>query len=85
MALWAFLKKSNSAPSTLPLPESGGNSSIEAANKSVAAATAQCGKRKRGLYHQYDAKVRLKIAKYALENGNKSAVKIFSAELGHSL
>ena len=54
-----------------------------AANKSVV--TAQCGKRKRGPYFHYDAKVHFKIAKYASENGNKCAVNKFSAEQGHAV
>ena len=57
---------------------SGGNSS---ANKSVALATAQCGKRKRSLYHHYIAEVR---PKYALEN-EELTVNKFSAEHGRSV
>lgn len=38
-----------------------------------------------GIYHHYDAKVQAKIAKYACENGNKSAVTYFSHELGYSV
>lgn len=71
--------------SHLPLPRATGDRSFVAANKEVAAITAQSGKRKRGPYRQYDAQVRVKIAKYACENGNKSTVYKYSAELGHSI
>ena len=74
----------SSSPSTELLPDAEESGSFGAANKSVAATTAQCGKRKRGPYY-HNAKVRLKIAKYASENGNKSAVNEFSGELGHAV
>ena len=43
------------------------------------------GKRKRGQYHHYDGTLRLKIAKYACENGNKSTVQKFSMEFYYEL
>jgi len=80
------LEKSSSCSSSSPLlPEAGSSSSFSAANESVTAATAQCGKRKRGPYHHYDTKIRAKIAKYACENGNKSTVGEFSSQLGHAI
>ena len=69
----------------LPLPKAG-DSGVVAANKEVAAvAAAQGEKRKRGPYHRYSDKLRAKIAKYACENGNKSAVEKFSTQLGYSI
>lgn len=55
------------------LPKTAGDSGILAANKLVATVTAKKD-RKRGQYHHYDGELRAKIAKYACENGNKSAV-----------
>ena len=66
------------------LPKPAGDSGVLAANKSVAAITAKKD-RKRGQYHHYDGELRAKIAKYACENGNKSAVTKFSDSLGYSL
>ena len=40
-------------------------------------------RRERGDYHHYTAETRAKIIKYALESGNKAAVKKYSVELGH--
>ena len=73
-----------SADNPLPLPRAGEDSSVTAANKQVAALV-QGKKRVRGQYHHYDAELRAKIAKYACENGNKSTVDKFSAQLGYSL
>ena len=70
----------------LPLPKAGGDGGVVAANKEVAAvAAAQGEKRKRGPYHRYGNELRAKIAKYACENGNKSAVEMFSTQLGYSI
>ena len=66
------------------LPKTAGNSGILAANKLVATVTAKKD-RKRGQYHHYVGELRAKIAKYACENGNKSAVTKFSDALGYSL
>ena len=35
--------------------------------------------------HQYSSKLRAKVAKYACKNGNKAAVRKYSAELGYTL
>ena len=64
----------SSSLSFLPDPSEDGG--VAAANEEVLAATK--GKRKRDQYHHYDATLRLKIAKYACENGNKSTVEKFS-------
>ena len=37
------------------------------------------------IYHRYDPELRVKIAKYACENGNKSTVELFSAQLGFTV
>ena len=56
------------APATLPRVE--GNASTAVANNEVVRVLNK--KRKRGQYHRYDPELRVKIAKYACENGNKS-------------
>ena len=68
-----------------PLPEGQMGSSTSAVNQIVVEQVVLQDKRrrKRGSYHHYDAKVRLKIAKHAHENGNKSAAIKFTQELGH--
>ena len=58
------------------------DSIVTAANKQVAALVLG-KKRTRGEYHNYE--LCAKIAKYACENSNKSAVDKFSAQLGYSL
>ena len=68
-------------PPTLPRAE--GDAFIAAANKEVV--RVQVRKRKRGQYHHYDPELRVKIAKYACENGNKSTVELFSAQLGFTV
>ena len=60
------------------LPNPGGNKSVVAANKAVSSILVEKAPRKRGPYHHYDGELRAKIAKYACENGNKSAVAKFS-------
>ena len=63
----------------LLLLKAGGDGSVVAANKEVAAvAAAQGEKRKRGPYHRYGYELRTKIAKYACKNGNKSAVVMYN-------
>ncbi len=62
-------EKSSTSTSSLLLPEVVKKRAFHAANESIATATAECGKRKRGPYHHYDAKVW--AAKYASENGIK--------------
>lgn len=79
MSLRAFLKKKEDSLAKL-LPEAGESSSISDANERVVEVIKQS--RKRGAYYHYDSTLRLKIAKYASENGNKSAVIKFSADLG---
>ena len=69
------------APATLPRVE--GNASTAAANNEVVRVLNK--KRKRGQYHRYDPELRVKIAKYACENGNKSTVERFSSQLGFSV
>ena len=59
-------------PPTLPRAE--GDAFIASANKEVV--RVQERKRKRGQYHRYDPELRVKIAKYACENGNKSTVEL---------
>ena len=39
--------------------------------------------RKRGKYNHYDAEVKVKIAKYTCENGNKATVVRFSEKFGY--
>ena len=65
------------------MPDPSGDWGVAAANEEVLAATK--GKRKRGQYHHYDGILRLKIAKYACENGNKSTVQKFSMEFYYEL
>ncbi len=48
MSLYFYWKKSSTSTSSLLLPEVVENSAFHAANKSVATATAECKKRKRG-------------------------------------
>ena len=70
------------------LPDAERGSAIEAANKKVQQELDNPDnkrKRKRGDYHHYSPEVRAKVAKYACNYGNKSAVKKFSKELGHDL
>lgn len=80
MSIQRCLKPVEDAPTTLPRAE--GDSSTAAANRKVERVL---NKRKRGQYHRYDPDVRVKIAKYACENGNKSAVDRFSSELGFNV
>ena len=79
MLIWRWLRTTDNP---LLLPKAGGDGGVVAANKEVAAvAAAQGEKRKRGPYHHYDDKLCAKIAKYACENGNKSAVVLNSTWL----
>lgn len=50
------------------------SSSDDATNKEVSKELGKSVSRKRGKYNHYDAEVKVKIAKYACENGNKAAV-----------
>ena len=77
---------SPSSINSLPfLPDTlDGDESTSSANGEVVRAMAK-SKRKRGEYHHYDGPTRLKIAKYASENGNKAAVKKFSTHLGYEI
>ena len=67
------------------LPNPGGNKSVVAANKAVSSILVEKAPRKRGPYHHYDGELRAKIAKYACENGNKSAIAKFSSTLSYAL
>ena len=51
--------------------------STQAVNSAVLSAIKSAGKRKRGKYSNYDSPHRAKIAKYACEHGNASAVRHF--------
>ena len=69
------------------LPYGKRNSSIDVANKEVAFELERYGKRNRvrSKYHHYTAKTHAKVVRYACENGNKAAVKKYSAEVGYSV
>ena len=56
--------------------------SIQAANSAVLSAIKSAGRRKRGEYSNYDSPQRAKIAKYACEHENASAVRHFAKILG---
>ncbi|KAK3089336.1 hypothetical protein FSP39_002806 [Pinctada imbricata] len=55
------------------------------ADTEVLAATPPSGKRKRGQYSDYSPEQRLKIARYAIENGNSAAARHFSRKLGKAV
>ena len=83
MSIWRWLRTTDNP---LLLPKAGGDGGVVAANKKVAAvAAAQGENRKTGPYHRYGDELCAKIAKYACENGNKSAVEKFSTQLGYSI
>ena len=48
----------------------------------LAATPPSSGKRKRGQYSDYSPEQRLKIARYAIENGNSAAARHFLRALG---
>ena len=56
--------------------------STQAANSAILSAIKSAGKRKRVEYSNYDSPQRAKIAKYACEHGNASAVRHFAKILG---
>lgn len=62
------------------LPRRGG-CGVVAANKAVSSILVEKAPLKRGPYHHYDGELRAKMAKYACENGNKSAVAKFTTLL----
>ena len=79
MSLHRWLKPFD-APAISTLPQAEGSTSTAAANREVIRALNK--KRKRGQYHRYDPELRVKIAKYSCEHGNKSTVELFSNKLG---
>lgn len=98
MSLLRYFKPSSSQPSPtndhvhgLPdagvLATRGEKLSFSSANDNVSCevVSQQLRRRKRGPYSNYTPEVRCKIAKYAIENGNKSAVRKFSSELGKAI
>lgn len=98
MSLLRYFKPTSSQPSSTNdhvqgLPDAGviatrgENLYFSSANASVSCevVSQQLRRRKRGPYCNYTHEVRCKIAKYAIENSNKAAVKKFSSELGKAI
>ena len=71
------------------LPQGDRGTSTEATNREIIDAlevsTTNHRKRKSGEYHHYSAELRISIAKYACECGNREAVHKYSQELGYPI
>ena len=82
MSLYRYFKPSVSLPSPNgPLADCIGSETIKNVNQAVVEATSKPPKA-RGTYSLVDAEMQVKIAQYAREHGNKSAMEHFTCQLG---
>ena len=85
MSLYYWLDREKQVSHLLPVA---GNTTTVAANKEVQqemASTLPSKWGKRGCYVHYSEETHAKIARYAVEHGNKAATSKFSVELGKPL
>ena len=85
MSLYRWLNDRENSDS--PLLPVAGDATTSATNKEVEQEMASTlpKRGKRGSYVHYDEETRAKIARYAVEHGNKAAISKFSVELGKPL